>query len=96
MYVNILDMYVCMYVCMHVCIVRMPLKSTRRLSFFFSPKTLIFRTPVSSDTTALRKSNFKLKTPNCEIIPAEQLFIKSQKVTVTGYYGIENPLYIYI
>ncbi len=29
---------------------------------------------------------------NCEIIPAKRLFFKTQKVTATGYYGIENPL----
>ncbi len=66
-----------------------PLKA--RAGNFFLQKKHVFLglTPVYSETTALRE----IWAPNCGIIPAKRFFFsKSQKVTETGYYAIENPL----
>ncbi len=49
-------------------------------------------TPVYSDTNALSKSYFK---PTLQIVREflrKCLFFKTQKVAVTGYYDIEDPL----
>ncbi len=63
----------------------MPLKRARIHSF-------LDLTPVSSDTTALSKSYFKLRLKIVRVFLRKRLFFKSQEVAATGYYGIEDPL----
>ncbi len=60
---------------------------------FFLLKTRLFRLdPTFFWYYSIKKILLETWAPNCEIIPAKRLFFKSQKVTATGYYGIENPL----
>ncbi len=47
-------------------------------------------TPVSSDTTALIWSYFKLRLKIVRGFMQKCLFFKSQKVAANGYYGIET------
>ncbi len=60
---------------------------------FFLLKTRLFRLePTFFRYYSIKKVLLETWAPNCEIIPAEHLFFKAQKVTATGYYGTENPL----
>ncbi len=60
----------------------------------FSPKKHVFLglTPVYSETTALSKPYFILKRRSVRKFLQKRLLFKKQKVAVTCYYGIENPL----
>ncbi len=56
----------------------------------FLPKTqFLGLTPLSFDTTALRKSYLNLAL-NCEIIPQNACFLSKKKVIATVFYGIET------
>ncbi len=69
----------------------MPLKREHRCFFFLlTTRVILGVTPVSSDTTALTKSYFKLTLKIVRGFLQKCLFFKSQIVTATGCYGIET------
>ncbi len=76
---------------MCVWMVRMPLKSSRGGTFFSKKHGFLGLTPVYSETTALSKPYFKLKLQSVRKFQQKRLFFKTQKVTETGYYYIEDP-----
>ncbi len=63
-----------------------------RGTFFSKKHVFLGLTPVYSETTALSKSCFKLKLQIVREFLQKRLFFKSQKVSATSYYGIEDPL----
>ncbi len=75
---------------MYVWMVHMALKRARG-AFFLLKTPLSGLTPVSSDTTTLTKPYFKHGLKIVRQFLRKRLFFKTQKVTATGYYGIEDP-----
>ncbi len=77
---------------MYVWMVRMVLKRAGGFPFLLRKHCFLGLTPVSSDTTALSKFYFKRKLKIVREFLRKCLFFKSQKVSATGYYDIENLL----
>ncbi len=62
-----------------------------RGAFFSKKHGFLGLTPVYSETTASSKPYFILKLRSVRKFLRKCLFFKTQKVTSTGYYGIEDP-----
>ncbi len=75
------SMYICVYG-WYVC----PLNA--RAGNFYLLKTRLFW--LDPETTALNKPYFKLKLLSMRKFRRKPLFFKTQKVSETGYYGIED------
>ncbi len=72
--------------------VHMPLKPACGFPYFLLKDDFLGLTTVSSGTTAFSNSYLYLGSTLCYSSCEMFFFFKSQNVTTTVYYGIENPL----
>ncbi len=79
-------------ICMYVWIVKCALLTRARGTFFLKKHGFLGLTPVYSETTASSKPYFILKLQSVRKLLRKCLLFKKQKVDLTGYYGIEDPL----